>query len=202
MYLLNYSLVVDRLLRDIRVYITEFSEMKSGDKILDVCCGTGDQAFHYARKGITATGIDQNPGFIKLAGRNKEKQRTGNISFQLAAAQDLPYEDNSFDCASISLALHENEMAAIDRIITEMKRVVRKDGSLILMDFRVPLPEGLFFYFINAIEFTVGRDNYRNFKSFIRHGGLKGILKRNHLTEVKRDDMNHRIFEIIKTVNV
>ena len=176
--------------------------MKAGDRVLDVCCGTGDQAFYYARRGIITTGIDQSPRMLKLAESNKGKQGLSNVSFQIADAQNLPFKDNFFDCASISFALHENERAAIEKIIAEMKRVVRKGGALIFMDFRVPLPKGLYFYFINAIEFMAGRENYRCFKSFIEQGGLDGISKKSHLPEGMRDDMNNKILEIVKTTNV
>ena len=176
--------------------------MKAGDRVLDVCCGTGDQTFYYAKRGIFATGIDRNPDMLKLAEKNKRKRGLSNVSFQMADAQDLPFKDNVFDYASISFALHENERAAIDKIISEMKRIVKKSGALILMDFRVPLPKGPLLHFINAIEFMVGRNNYRCYKDYMKQGGLDGILKRNQLSRGKRDDMNNRILEIIKTGNV
>ncbi len=202
MFILNYSTIVDPLLRDIRIYTPEFAGMKAGDRVLDVCCGTGDQAFYYAKRGIIAAGIDRNPNMLKLAEKNGRKRGLSNVSFQMADAQNLPFKDNFFDYASISFALHENERTAIDRIISEMKRIVKKSGALILMDFRVPLPKGLFLYFINAIEFMVGRNNYRCYKDYMKQGGLDGILKRNQLSRGKRDDMNNRILEIIKTRNV
>ncbi|GAH19404.1 unnamed protein product, partial [marine sediment metagenome] len=42
-----YSIFIDPFLQDIRTYISKFSGMKRGDKVLDVCCGTGDQVFYY-----------------------------------------------------------------------------------------------------------------------------------------------------------
>ena len=139
MFSFIYSTVIDPLLQDIRIYASEFSGMKAGDRVLDVCCGTGDQVIHYAKRGILATGIDLNPGMIKLAEQSKRKQGLGNVSFQIADALNLPFENNFFDYASISLALHEVERTAGDRIISEMKRVVRKEGALIFIDFQVPL---------------------------------------------------------------
>jgi hypothetical protein len=83
-----------------------------------------------------------------------------------------------------------------------MKRVVKKEGALIFMDFRVPLPKGPLLYFINIIEFMVGRNNYRCFKDYMKQGGLDEILKKNQLPVEKRDDMNNRILAIIKARNV
>ena len=42
----------------IRIQIPEFAGMKVGDRVLDVCCGAGALALHYARMGIVAAGID------------------------------------------------------------------------------------------------------------------------------------------------
>jgi len=120
MFIFAYSVVIDSLLRDIRIYVPEFSAMKAGDRVLDICCGTGTQALHYARRGIIATGIDLNPGMIEAAEKNRGKQSLKNVSFQKASAQDLPFKDDCFDYASISFALHEKERAAsceVDPII-------------------------------------------------------------------------------------
>ena len=73
MFLFNYSTLIDPLLQDIRIYVPKFSGMEKGDRVLDVCCGTGDQVFYYAKMGIEATGVDLNPEMIKVAERRKEK---------------------------------------------------------------------------------------------------------------------------------
>ena len=200
MFILNYSTVIDPLLRNIRIYTPEFSGMKAGDRVLDVCCGTGDQAFHYAKRGIVASGIDLSPGMIKLAEKNKEKQGLRDVSFQIADAVNLPFRDSFFDYASISLALHENERTARDKIISEMKRVVKKEGALIFVDFQVPLPKNLYTYLAKAIEFIAGKKHHRCFRDYIEQGGLDEILKKNQLPETKRAYPNS-FMTIIKTGN-
>jgi ubiquinone/menaquinone biosynthesis C-methylase UbiE len=199
MFFLNYSTLIDPLLRDIRVYVVKFSGMKAGDRVLDVCCGTGDQAFYYAEAGMVASGIDLDPHMLKLARKDKRKQALRNVSFQLADARNLPFKDNSFDYASISLALHEKDRNVRDRVISEMKRVVRKGGALIFIDFQVPLPKNLFACFIRSIEFVAGREHHRYFKDYIEQGGLDEILKKNRLTAEKRDFLNNGLITIVKT---
>lgn len=176
--------------------------MKAGDTVLDVCCGTGAQAIRYAKRGIIATGIDLGQGMIELAERNKRKQGLRNVSFQIADALNLPFENNFFDYASISLALHEVERTARDRIISEMKRVIKKEGALIFTDFRVPLPKNLALYLIKSIEFIAGRNHFRNFKDYIEQGGLDELLRKNQLPEEKRDYLNNGLIVIIKARNV
>jgi ubiquinone/menaquinone biosynthesis C-methylase UbiE len=202
MFTFNYSTLIDPLLREVRIYVPKFSGMKTGEKVLDVCCGSGDQVFYYAKKGIIATGVDSNPGMIKMAEKDKRKQDLKNVSFPIADAKSLPFKDNSFDHASISFALHEKEKTARDKIISEMKRVVKKEGNLIFIDFQIPLPKNLYSYFIKAVEYLAGRDHFRSFKDYIRQGGLDGILNKNQLQIEKRDYLKNGIITIIKTKNI
>jgi len=202
MLFFNYSTTIDPLLRGIRIYIPEFSGMKSGDKVLDVCCGTGDQVFYYAKRGIIAAGIDLNPSMIKVAEKDKRKQDLKNVSFQIADARSLPFNDNSFDYASTSFALHEKERMVRDKIISEMKRVVKKDGNLIFIDFRVPLPKNLYSYFIKAIEYSAGKDHFSSFKDYLLQGGLSEILKKNQLQIEKKEYTKNGIIEMIKARNI
>ena len=199
MLFLNYSTLIDPLLRGIRLYTIYFSGMKAGDRVLDVCCGTGDQAFHYARAGLMATGIDLDPNMLKLAGKDKRKR--DNVSFQRADACYLPFKDNSFDYASISFALHEKERAARDKIIAEMKRVVRKGGALIFLDFQVPPPNTLFSRLVKVLEFFAGRNHHRCFRDYLAQGGLDVLLVRNRLAEARRDYLNDGLITIIKAIN-
>ena len=53
-----YVTLIDPLLRDIRLFVPGFAGMKAGDRVLDVCCGTGDQVLHCAAGGIKAKAAD------------------------------------------------------------------------------------------------------------------------------------------------
>ena len=202
MFLLNYSTVLDPLLQDVRSGAVELSGMKPGDRALDVCCGTGDQVFHYARRGVIAAGIDINPNMIKLAERTKSKLGLTNVSFQVANAANLPFDDNFFDYASISLALHEIERTARDKIISEMKRVVKIKGRLIFVDYQVPLPRNFYGYLFKVGEFIAGGDHYKNFRDFLAQGGLAQLLPKNQLGVEKRSYLKRGTIAIVKTRNV
>ena len=197
-----YSIFIDPFLRDIRTYISKFSGMKRGDKVLDVCCGTGDQVFYYGKRSIIATGVDLSPKMIKTAEKRKEKSGLTNVSFRVANAKQLPFKDNSFDFASICLGLHEIKRDERDKIISEMKRVVKKEGFLIFIDFQVPLPSTIISYLVKAIEYFAGRNHYECFKDYLEQGGLYAILNRNQLQEEKRDYTENGIIVIIKTRSV
>lgn len=191
--------MIEPLMRSLRIQTPELAGMKAGDRALDVCCGTGALALHYAKMGIIAAGIDLNPRVIEVADNKRKKLGLSNVSFQTANALDLPFKDNFFDYASISMSLHEKERVDRDRIISEMKRAVKKEGSLVFIDYKVPLPRIPISYTIKIIEFFAGREHNRYFKDYIEQGGLDELLKKNHLHEEKRGELGP--LSIIKTPN-
>lgn len=160
--------------------------MKTGDRVLDICCGTGDQVFYYAKEGMIAFGIDLDSNMISKAENDKRKKNAKNIFFRTADATKLPFEDNFFDYVSISFALHEKERTIRDKVISEMKRVIKKEGSMIFIDFQVPLPNNYYSYLIKSVEYLAGRNHFRCFKDYIDQGGLDKLLKKNQLQEEKR----------------
>ena len=197
----NYETLVDPLLRDIRKYIPEFSGMRPGDKVVDVCCGTGAQVLEYGRRGIVATGIDISSSMLKIATRNIRRQKAVNVSFQLANATSLPLPGGYFDYASISLGLHDKEKPIRYQIISEMKRVIKQDGALILIDFQVPLPRNVWGVSARAIEFLAGGSHYQGFRDYLANGGLEDILKNNGLREECKNYLKNGLLVATKAVN-
>ena len=197
MSLLSYENFIDPILRNVRQIIPEFSSMKAGDEVLDVCCGTGAQVIEYSKHGILATGIDKEQRMLNVALKNKEKLNLVNASFYLADATSLPFGDNRFDYVSICFGLHDKEKDSRDKIVSEMKRVVKQEGFIVLADFQVPLPRNIWAMFARTIEFIAGGSHYRGFKDFIDNGGLKNILKDHLLFEQKTGYFKGGILEII-----
>ncbi len=198
----NYSTLIDPLLQSIRVYTPKFSGMKKGDRVLDVCCGTGDQVFYYEKRGIIASGIDLNPKMIKVAEKRKKESGLTNVFFEIADAKKLSFQNNYFDFASISLALHEKDRYSRNKIISEMKRVVKNEGFLIFIDFRVPLPQNIYSYLVRFIEYSAGKNHYKCFKDYLLQGGLPILLARNKLKEQKTDYLLNNLITIIKVKNI
>lgn len=197
----SYSTIIDPILKDVRICVAEISDMKAGDRVLDVCCGTGDQVFHYTQKGAIAIGVDQKANMIQLAEKNRKRQGFNHGTFRVASATELPFPDGYFDCASISLGLHEMERDERNRAVSEMKRVVKKEGALMFIDYLVPLPGNSFAYLIRAVEFLAGRDNYRCFRDYLAQGGLDQILKENQLTPQKEALLMSGNMQVIKSSN-
>lgn len=198
MLLLSYENLIDPILKNVRQIIPVFADMKFGSSALDVCCGTGAQVIEYGKYGILATGIDKEQSMLNVALRNKEKLKLVNIDFHLADSTALPFNDGSFDYISISFALHDKEREVINKVVSEMKRVVKRGGSLIFIDFQVPLPNNIWAVFARTIEFLVGGSHYRGFRDFIINGGIKNILQDHLLFDEKICYLKSGVVEIVK----
>jgi ubiquinone/menaquinone biosynthesis C-methylase UbiE len=176
--------------------------MTAGDKVIDVCCGTGAQVLEYGRCGIYAFGVDINPSVLTVATRNRIKQKVESISFQLADATCLPFPDGYFDYATVSLGLHDKEKPVRYLIISEMKRVLKQDGTLIIIDYRVPLPRNVWAVFARAIEFLAGGSHYQGFKDYHANGGIEDILKNHGLQEKSRINLKSGLLVATKAVKI
>jgi len=200
MIIFNYETLIDPLLRDIRKFTPDFAGMKVGDHVLDVCCGTGKQVCEYGRNGIIATGIDIDPNMLKIALKNKSRNNLENVSFQQADATNLPFPDYQFDCASISFGLHDKGRTAREKIVSEMKRIVKPNGTLIFIDYEVPLPTNIWALFARVIEFLVSGDHYRGFKDYLRNSGMNNLINTTHLHEVNRVLLKNGLIIAVRVV--
>jgi ubiquinone/menaquinone biosynthesis C-methylase UbiE len=138
---------------------------------------------------------------LNIAARNVRRQKAVNVSFQLADATRLPFPDRYFDYASISMGLHDKEKPVRYQIISEMKRVVKQDGALILIDYQVPLPGNVVAVFARAIEFFAGGSHYQSFRDYLSNGGLNDMLKSHGLREYFRTCRMSGLIVVIKVAN-
>jgi ubiquinone/menaquinone biosynthesis C-methylase UbiE len=170
--------------------------MKAGYKVLDVCSGTGNQVLYYTTFGLDAYGIDLDQGMLEQAINNKKLRKT-SANFVRADAKDIPFKDNHFDFVSISLGLHENSSEVRDRIISEMKRVVKSGGHLVFADFEVPLPNNWIGWIIRIIEWIASGNHYKHFREYLSQGGLDPLIKRHGLTILRQETMKNDCLKLV-----
>lgn len=116
--------------------LVEKLEPKPGERWLDVGGGTGAVAIRAARTGADVTCQDLSPDLIDTA-RRRATDEGVDVHFDVGDAENLPYEDASFDVVSSSVgAIFALDHAAVAR---ELARVCRPDGRLGLTAWR---PEG------------------------------------------------------------
>ena len=196
-----YARLADPMLRGLRRAMFEISGLKAEQTVLDVACGTGAQVFEYARRGLLATGLDMDPVMLGQAEYYRARFPDLKAAFIKGDAARMPFESSSFGGASISLALHENAAAAQDAIIREMRRIIKPGGTLVLADFRAPLPKSPLGYAIRLIEYAAGSENRSNFKAYQREGGLTGILNRSGLGIIREGRAVAGIVRLLAVTN-
>ena len=196
--LMDYSNTIDYLLKGVRIKILENSSIEEDSLVLDVCCGTGDQAFYYVQKSNHVFGVDIDSKMIGLA---QKRKKDDNPTLIVTDARKLPFEDNYFDLTSICLALHEKEEKLRNQIIHEMKRVTKKGGTIMIVDYNVPLPNNFLSLFIRIIEFFAGTNHFGCFNNYIKSGGMDRILNQNQLKTKEELLLFSRTIKLIKVVN-
>jgi demethylmenaquinone methyltransferase/2-methoxy-6-polyprenyl-1,4-benzoquinol methylase len=127
----RYDLIVAPL-RPLRRRVVTMSGAGGGSNILDVACGTGEQSIAFARAGCSVTGVDLSEDMLSKA-RGKVTQDL-NITFECRDASELPYEDGTFDVSSISLGLHDMPQEMGLKVLSEMNRVTKLDGTIIITE--------------------------------------------------------------------
>lgn len=198
MPILSYENLIDPVLRDVRLNAVDFAEMEAGQTVLDVCCGTGAQVIQYSKRGLLATGIDLEEKMLAVAYRKKHELQLENASFYNGDATKLPFDEQSFDYVSISFALHDKEKPIRDKVVDEMKRVVKHNGYLLLIDFSTPLPKNIWGLASRIIEFCAGGSHYRGFRNYSREGGINCILEKHGLNCIKTSNLKSGIVTLTK----
>ena len=110
--------------------------------VLDVCTGTGDLAFAWQKKakGAKVVGTDFTYEMLEIANDKRDRklkaERHKDITFLEADTQQLPFESDTFEIVSVAFGLRNvsNTQAGI----TEMARVCKPGGKVVVLEFSVP----------------------------------------------------------------
>ncbi len=92
--------------------IVKLLSPQSGERLLDVGCGTGNYLNIFADMGLNVTGLDSSPYMLDIA-----RQKLGHrAEIRRGVAEDLPFDDNTFDIATLITVLEftENPVKAIE----------------------------------------------------------------------------------------
>ena len=109
-----------------------YKNITKNSKVLEVGCGDGRSIKDIIDITQNITAIDNDPKAVIDAINNFKRYKTINIS--LANAKDLPFKDNTFDHV-LCLTTFANFGDDKYKILEEMKRVVRKKGTIIISVF-------------------------------------------------------------------
>ncbi|MBF0331579.1 MAG: class I SAM-dependent methyltransferase [Candidatus Omnitrophica bacterium] len=108
--------------------------------VLDIGCGTGTLTVEIGRllseKSGRVSGVDAAPKMVEVA--VKKAAGCTNVYFDVAAAEELPFLDASFDYALSTFFFHHIDLELKVRALDEAFRVLRPGGSLVIIDVDIP----------------------------------------------------------------
>ena len=128
-----------------KAFTLSLTGLRPGQRALDVAGGTGDLAAGMLRqvgKSGRVVLSDVNAAMLEV-GRDRllDQGLCGNVECTIADAQNLPFEDNSFDCVTIGFGLRNvTDKAAA---LKSMHRVLKTGGQLLVLEFSTPTLPGL-----------------------------------------------------------
>jgi demethylmenaquinone methyltransferase / 2-methoxy-6-polyprenyl-1,4-benzoquinol methylase len=116
--------------------VIRLAQVRRGERVLDVCCGTGDLTLHLAQLGTHALGADFTAGMLEVAKHRVRKLAGGSLSWIQADALSLPFADGSFDVVTVAYGLRN--LSDVNSGLSEMKRVAKPGGRIVVLDFGKP----------------------------------------------------------------
>ncbi|MBI2031713.1 MAG: class I SAM-dependent methyltransferase [Candidatus Levybacteria bacterium] len=124
-----------------RYYAKAADYIQPGDRdsILDVGTGTANLAIAIRQKypRVKVTGIDPDKEILEIA-KKKIKKEKFDIELINTPAQKLPFPSESFDFVVSSLAIHHIPKSFKKESFSEMKRVLKRNGVILIVDFGIP----------------------------------------------------------------
>ncbi|MFC2047044.1 ubiquinone/menaquinone biosynthesis methyltransferase [Chloroflexota bacterium] len=135
------------------------------EKVLDLCCGTGDLAINISQLAdnkVAVTGVDYSRPMLIIAAQKAELLAKGQkISFTYGDAANLPFPDGYFDCIGISFAFrnltYKNPSAP--RHIAEILRLLSVGGKCVIVETsqpRIKLMRQLFHLYLRWFVSSLG----------------------------------------------
>ena len=122
------------VLSDIRKKIIQ--AVRPADKnILDVATGTGSLAISLSVKAKRVVGIDLSARMLDVA---QKKNAGDNLSFLQMDATEMDFQDAEFDVVTISLGLHDMPLEVRTSVLREVRRVLKQDGKLCILEYDLP----------------------------------------------------------------
>ena len=138
--------------------------------ILDVATGTGDLAIALAKKNPQAkiTGFDLSNGMLEH-GRVKvvEKNLSDQIEMIQGDAENMPFEDNSFDAITVAFGVRNFEN--LEKGLKEIHRVLKPGGKFVILEFsqpeQFPMKQIYNFYFKNILP-VIGKTFSKDHRAY------------------------------------
>ena len=115
--------VMEFLRRSTRRRSMTLSGWRPGERVLDLCTGTGELALVFAARGAGVVGIDIARGMLRRAINKPSSLQPAWVEMDAA---HLAFADNSFEVSLLSRALHHMPLAVQRAVLGELRRVTTR----------------------------------------------------------------------------
>lgn len=125
----------------LREMTVDLAQVRSGDCVLEIGCGTGTLTLEAKRKAGSSGkvfGIDIIPGMIERS-QQKAAQANLDVSFQSGSIDNIPFPDNYFDVVICSFMIFHMSESVRKKGIKEIFRVLKPQGQLTVLDLNLPV---------------------------------------------------------------
>jgi SAM-dependent methyltransferase len=154
-----------------------------GSTVIDVGCATGRFPLNMKRNYSRIDGVDLSKRNIEIADKKKKKLGKSSVFFYHDdVILFLRKTKRTYDYAVMSYMIHEVDAERRNEILKELSLSA---DSIIIVDYLIPRPSGIWTWLNEAVEFIAGKDHYRNFKTFAAAGGIKGLAEQSGLRIVQ-----------------
>jgi demethylmenaquinone methyltransferase/2-methoxy-6-polyprenyl-1,4-benzoquinol methylase len=174
-----------------KAVLREIKERKA-EKIIDLCCGTGNQLKVLNKYGVKNTfGVDLSEDMLAVAAKGS------GANCKLEDASATGFTENEFDVAIISFALHEKPFEIAHAIVDEAKRIVKQGGVIMVVDYLFDEKSSRWGKkAIRFVEKHAGEEHFFNFNSYLNYGGLDKLIDSLKVIKQKRFHMNSTVMRI------
>jgi ubiquinone/menaquinone biosynthesis C-methylase UbiE len=165
-------------LQALRERTADLADLRPGDCVLDVGCGTGTLALIAVARvgpGGRVDGID--PGREQVArARAKAARRHLPATFEVGTVEHLPFDSQMFDVALSTIMLHHLPPDVRQQGLAEVARVLKPAGRLVVADFRDP-----------------GARSSASQQWVLRHGGVRDLpelVRAAGMAEIRTEELS------------
>ncbi len=170
--------------------LVELCHVGEGSHVLDVGCGAGQTPCYLARRhGCRVVGVDILEAMIERSRERAEREGvTDRVEFRVADAQDLPFEDDTFDAViteSVTVFPEDKE-----RAINEYARVTKPGGYVGLNEttlLKMPPPPEVVAWASQDLGAHVKPLTSEGWAELLEGAGLKEIVARTYEIQVRKE---------------
>lgn len=196
-----------------RKLVVNYSGISSGNKAVDLCCGTGTLTIELAYTvGLSGTiiGIDFATNMLALARKRVHRHNLEQIINLINGnTLNIPFQENTFDCATVAWGLRN--VSNLKLAIQEIKRVVKPGAKVISLDMahpEIPIFKDLYWPLFKIIISPIARIFssykkayqylYESARAFITQKQLAELFRSSGLINVKYHNLCGGIVAIVE----